>query len=433
MNVDVAVVGGGLAGVAAALRAEACGARVVLVERDAELGGHISAAYVHTLCGLFHSADDGPARYAHPGFPQDFAEAMRLVGAAGAPERAGRVFVLPIYPPRVAPATHALCRAAPGLELCLETRLVDAEIGVGGAELAVVRGGVCRRIVATSVVDASGDALCAALAGAETEEEHAESLQRPSFVFRLAGVECETIEGFGRLRLSHAVAGAARRGALPASCESLLVRRGEARDEVYVTLNLPPFDDLPYAPLDPENVAAHGARGESLAHVLLAFLKEQRPEFEGARLLAMPRRIGVRETRRIAGAVRLEGVDIDEGRRREDEVAQSTWPIELWQDHRRATFRYPQGPASIPLGSLISRSHPHLLAAGRCVAASHDALGALRVLGTSMATGEAAGIAAALAVDRGLCPAAITPDEIRGMIREKKVPAFEKMPSAPTS
>lgn len=416
MNADVAVVGGGLAGLAAGLQAAACGARVVLIERDGALGGHVSAANVHTICGLFHAADEGPPRYAHPGFPMAFAKALRRVGAAAAPERAGRVVVLPIYPPRLAPFARALCEEAPGLELFLDAPLVGATIDEGGGELVISHRGERRVIRTHSVVDASGDAVCAALAGADTVGEVATSLQRPSFIFSLQGVDTAAIEGFGRLRVSHAVAAAARRGALPTSCESLLVRRGKASDEVYVTLNLPIFDDLPYAPLDPDNVDAHTARGRELAEEVLVFLRAERCEFAEARLLAMPARIGVRETQRLAGVLRIEAADIEEGRRREDEVAQSTWPIELWEDHRRAAFRYPRGPASLPLHALVSRSHPRLTAAGRCLSASHAALGALRVLGTAMATGEAAGIAAALAADRDRFPGEIEPGEIRAMI-----------------
>ena len=59
-------------------------------------------------------------------------------------------------------------------------------------------------------------------------------------------------------------------------------------------------------------------------------------------------------------------------------------------------------PASIPLSALVSRTHPRLGAAGRCLSATHGALGALRVIGTAFATGEAIGIAAAIAADRGI-------------------------------
>jgi len=92
------------------------------------------------------------------------------------------------------------------------------------------------------------------------------------------------------------------------------------------------------------------------------------------------------------------------------------WPIELWSDHRRARFSEPKGPCGIPLGALVSRSHPSLGMAGRCLSASHDALGALRVIGTALATGEAIGVAAGLAADAGSSLAAVSPTDVRRAI-----------------
>jgi hypothetical protein len=105
--------------------------------------------------------------------------------------------------------------------------------------------------------------------------------------------------------------------------------------------------------------------------------------------------------------------DVLSGRVRDDEVARSSWPIELWSDHRRARFEYPEAPCSVPLGALVSRSHARLGAAGRCLSASHEALGALRVIGTALATGEAVGIAAALAADTRSTLAEIAAQDVR--------------------
>ena len=81
-------------------------------------------------------------------------------------------------------------------------------------------------------------------------------------------------------------------------------------------------------------------------------------------------------------------------------------------------------PSGIPLAALLSRSHPGLAVAGRCLAADADALGALRVIGTALATGEAAGVAAARAADAGGDLGAVAADEVRQHI-------LERAPSAP--
>jgi hypothetical protein len=70
----------------------------------------------------------------------------------------------------------------------------------------------------------------------------------------------------------------------------------------------------------------------------------------------------------------------------------------------------------VPLGALVSRSHARLGAAGRCLSASHEALGALRVIGSALATGEALGVAAALAADAGTTLADVDPARVRARI-----------------
>jgi hypothetical protein len=400
---DVAVVGGGSAGLAAAISAARIGSRTLLVERSDLLGGNASLAFVHTICGLFAPADAGDASWIHPGFPRRFALGLQSAGAAAAPERAGRVHVLPVWPPRLAAYADRLCAATPGLEVWRRTELVGASIPQDDSGRATLRlrppAGVDVAVGAQVVIDATGDASVAALGGAECASASPAELQIPSFIFRLDGVDTSELAGFARLRVTHALAGAVRSGALPAGCDSVLVRRGEAPDEVYVTLNLPRPTDPPYAPLDPACLAELELRARRDALQIADFLRETRPAFEKCRILAWPQKVGVRETRRLKGLACVTREDVLEGRLRDDEVALSSWPIELWSDHRRARFEYPDAPCSVPLGALLSRSHPRLGAAGRCLSASHEALGALRVIGTALATGEAAGIAAALAAD----------------------------------
>jgi hypothetical protein len=418
---DVAVVGGGSAGVAAAVSAARTGARTLLLERSEILGGNVGNAFVHTICGLYRPVEEGDARYANPGFPQRFAEALRAAGAAGSAERAGKVYVLPIQPPGFAELAAKLCARTPGLAVRTSCDVVSATLAAEGPALQAFSArsqGEEARFTASVLVDASGDASLGWLGGAETAEAAPEELQLPSLIFRMGGVDTSALSGFARLRLSHAIAGAVRSQDLPDGCESVLVRPGSEAGEVYLTLNVPRPEGEAYAPLDPVRLAALEERARASAARVAEFLCRHRPEFARGRIAAWPRRIGVRETRRLVGRVALSRDDVLAGRAREDEVAVSSWPIELWHDHRRAHFEYPAGPCSVPLGALVSRSHPRLGMAGRCLSASHEALGALRVVGTALATGEAVGIAAAMAADAGIALAAVSPLDVRRKILE---------------
>jgi hypothetical protein len=235
---------------------------------------------------------------------------------------------------------------------------------------------------------------------------------------RLEAVADAALEPFARLQLTASVARAASRGELPAECVSRVARPDGRSGSLFLTLTLPPLEGRPFEPLEPAYVEALGARARALAERVVEYLRRAREGFAAARVADWPARVGIRETRRVQGRVVLEREDVLEGRRRDDEVALSSWPIELWEDHRRARYEHPAGPCSVPLGALVSRSHPSLGAAGRCLSASHEAHGALRVIGTALATGEAAGVAAALAADAGVALADVEPARVRARIRD---------------
>lgn len=414
---DVAVIGGGSAGVAAALAAARAGARTVLIEREPALGGNAAHALVHTICGLYLPAESGQAVHAHAGVPREIALAL-----GGEPERAGRVWYLGSPPASLSALYSEKCRAEASLELRLGTSLEAAELAreAGGESVLACReGDGGSELRARVVIDASGDAAAAFLGGAAWEIAPAALLQCASYIFRLEGVGTAALEGFARVRLTTAVAGATRSGALPILAESVVLRACGGPGRVFVTLNVARPAGEAWRPLERDCVAALEADAREAACAIAAFLRETRPEFASSRLAEHPRRIGIRETRRALGPLVLTADDVLTGIRRDDEVALSTWPIELWHDHRRPTFEYPRGACSVPLGALVSRTHPRLGMAGRCVSATHEALGALRVIGTSLATGEAIGRAAAFAADEGVALGAIAPARVREHTRAR--------------
>lgn len=408
----VAVIGGGPAGIAAAIAAAGCGAEVLLIERDTVAGGNVSQALVHTICGLYLPSSTRNPVWAHRGLPRTFAEALHAAGGAGAVDWSGQAGFLAIDPAGF--ADHA-ARALGRVQRWMDATPTAIRLGDDGCELAVERGGArFANVRARFVIDASGDANAAALAGVRTERADNAHLQHASFLFRLDGVDPAAADPMERARTSMAVARAARQGRIPATASSVVLRSALREGSLQVTLNLPKTDGAAFDPLDPAALAGVHAVARADAEAIVAFLVAERGPFAAARVGAWPSRVGIRETRRIRGLTRLEESDVLEGRRRDDEVCVSTWPVELWHHHERLTFRAVAGASSVPLGSLVA-DHPsrRMAMAGRCVSASHEALGALRVIGTAMATGEAAGAAAALAVEASSNLAAVDPAAVR--------------------
>ena len=117
--------------------------------------------------------------------------------------------------------------------------------------------------------------------------------------------------------------------------------------------------------------------------------------------------VGVRETRRILGEYTLTAVDILEGRKFEDVIARGSYPIDIHNPQGKGTILKRLAPGEsydIPLRCLVPLVAENILTAGRCISGTNEALASYRIMPISIATGQAAGICAALSVKGGLPP-----------------------------
>lgn len=401
MRCDVLVVGGGSAGLAAAVAAARSGAHTVLVEWHGTLGGMATLALVHSLCGLYRLRSEPGAVEANPGFATEVAGRLLAIGGAWGPVRMGRLDVLPHRPAAFAQVADEIAGATRNLEVRFHSAVVGAARRERVESVTVSCRGSTEEIAAAAVVDASGDAVLAPLAGVPFEIEPGERLQRPAFVFVLEGVEEGALADDRRLALAHRLASAVRAGELPAGALGAALRPSNRPGEAYVTIDLAGPPGGSYDPTDPRCLSALEVHGRALAAKLARFLAERVGGFARSWIAALPARVGVRESRRIVGERRLETADVERGARFADAVALATWPMEMREQATGARLRFPHDdrPTEIPLGALRARDVPALFVAGRCIAASHEAQASLRVIGTCLATGEAAGLAAALVAD----------------------------------
>lgn len=402
MRCDVLVIGGGSAGLAAAVAAARSGCRTLLVEWHATLGGMATAALVHSVCGLYRLRAEPGAVAANPGFATEVAARLLRAGGARGPLRMGRLDVLPHHPPTFARVADDLATATANLEV----RFHSAAVAVHGRERIEAVELFCRGardvVEPGLVVDASGDAVVVALAGAGFEIEDGRRLQRPAYVFVLGGVAPGALDDGRRLVAAHRIASAVRAGKLPHGALGASLREGVHPGEAYVTVDLEGPPDGDYDPTDPRCLAALEVHGRVLAGALADFVRVQLEGFATSHLAALPARVGVRESRRAACDRRIETADIEGGASFPDAVALATWPMEMRERATGARLRFPRDgrPAQIPLGALRVRGVANLLVAGRCISASHEAQASLRVIGTCLASGEAAGLAAGILAGR---------------------------------
>ena len=377
---DVAVIGGGSAGLCAAVAAARSGARTVLIERFEMLGGMGTLAKVHTFCGLYHPDVSKPPVVVNEGLPEEIEGLMRQRTGV-APVKMGKVYVLPQDPGAFAEIAKELVDAEELLEVWMG---VECEAIARGDGFLLETGVGSLRVKA--VVDASADAVVAELLGEERLSVSAEKNQRSAFVFSLSGVKAEGMEEDFRMKLALGIVRAVAAGELPKEALGTAGRASARAGEIYFTTDL-----------DPASAEELMAVGRGLAEKVTNFLKRNFPEYAEAEGPFCAEQPGVRESYRWEGQYLLTEEDLLKGTEFPDTVAYAGWPMELRETTRGARMRYFEEavPGSIPLRALTSKKVPGVFFAGRCISATHEALASVRVMGTCFATGQAAGRAAA--------------------------------------
>jgi FAD dependent oxidoreductase len=391
---DVTVIGGGTAGLAAALGAARAGARTLLVERLGLLGGMATAGMVGTVCGLYHTRLDGPPELLNDGVAGEVARGLTHYGGES-PVRHGRTLVLPYPPAAFAVLADRLVTRQNELSVGLNTLCVAVHRAgptIDGLSIATVDG---RTDIRTrSLIDTSGDAVAALLAGVATETPHPTERQLPSLVFAWQHVEQAAFDKPAVLGALRDLERAERDGTLPAGASHLSFRRSARPGEVIAKLTI---DHVPGA-ARADDLTAAAIEGRHRIAALGDWMPEHVPAFRHAFVSHVAPQLGVRERRRVIGRSQLTRDDVLGARTRPDSVARAAWPIELWQPGRTgARYEYlPDGATyDIPRGCLEVEGCDNFFVAGRCMSATHEAMGSARVIGTCLAVGEAAGRLAA--------------------------------------
>lgn len=419
--VDVLICGGGPAGIAAAMMAARLGQKTLIVERYGRLGGMAVQALVGPLMGHVQSA---------------WVDLMlEQIG--------GRIVDYEFIDLKYADLLEAA-----GAEILLHTRVVTPLLDgkqVTGARLLTRQGLV--DVPAPVVVDATGDGEIAFAAGAEFDqgrdagpEWSADGLTQPmTIMFRVSGVNhAETMEARGgrnKFRFpdgrswNELTKAANQRGELPESVG--FVRTYLSQREDQRVINATQVNRLDGTNVWDLTRAELEARKQVPS--ILEFLRQNAPGFRDAYVSGMPAVIGVRETRRIRGLAYLTVQDLLAGRETDRAVVRrASFPVDI---HNPSGIGQAQGvseahplgkdpkvqPYGIPYGCLIPRGIGGLLVAGRCISGSHEAMASYRVQVIAMATGVAAGTAAALAAKQQIEPREVDVAKIREVVFREKV------------
>jgi hypothetical protein len=438
MEADIVIVGGGTTGPVAAIAAARRGKKVVLIERFGSLGG------ILTL-GL----NTKPSGAIVGGIPLEIWNLARQAGGAGADYMAttktgGVKIASPTDPEVMKILLTRLCVEA-GVQILFETFVSAPYLEDGAVTGVIIESKSGRQFVGTKVlIDCSADADMAAKANAPFVMGSGESeakMQPVSMYFIMKNVDNKRLAQWAR------------------TCDDVPARAIPSDDrELNYGLWLTGFNGMlrqfqadTGVKLQRENITLKTADGQMYVNAtrvlgvnvfspreftdailecyrqidgVCRFLTERVPGFEHARLGQVSPILGVRETRHILGEYTLTGPDSRGETRFEDSIAADNSALDIHDPKGGDVDFQSMPPYEIPYRCLLPRGVEQMLVAGRCISADHEAHARSRNMPACMATGQAAGIAAAVAVEEGVTVRLVPVGKVQAALHGLGMPLF---------
>jgi hypothetical protein len=388
LRCGVLVVGAGVAGISAAVRAAREGAHTVLIERDGTPGGAVVAGMHRFICGLYANGDDLPEVTLNGGIAAEICTSLRKLAPEKKVQRMGRVHVLPFSTRDLVSTLRLLCEGQRELEVLYATRAVALEMEgnrIGSVSTEGERGRV--EIVPDAVIDCSGDGVVIQMSGAQCHWTPPEQRQLAGFSFRVEGLQDP--DEMLPVRVPYHLARAAGAGRIPHHLRFTTFTPGDDPAEGVCRLAIAQLGGDGDERAREEALLVHRVLSEALA------------AFEGSRIAEMSPRVLDREGPRLRGRYTLTADDVLRAGKFRDGVVKNAWPIELWDPAKGPRLEYlePGEHYEVPLRCLEPEGLENCWSAGRCISATREALGSTRVAGTCIALGDRAGRAAAAALD----------------------------------
>jgi hypothetical protein len=408
IKTDVLVVGGGTAGVIAAIQAARAGCRTTLLECGSQLGGTMTTGGV-SFPGLFHAW----GRQVIGGIGWELvSEAVRLNGDE-MPD-----FTIPFG---TSHSKHQIPINAPLYSLLAEEKCLQAGVAIryyetplninminSGWRVEVVGKGTHIFVDCRQLVDCTGNASVTDLAGYRRVRE--KESQPGSLIFQLEGYDVSSLD-FDDInrRFEDALA----KGK---------IFKTDAYNGIRATLTAMPGTATEHVPkADSSTSELHTLANIEGRKSLLRILRFVRtlPGCENARIKLMNPETAIRETYRIEGEYKITCDDYVSGSLFDDSVSYSYYPIDLHDENGVRPKHLEEGVvATIPLRALIPKGSRNIIVAGRCVSSDRLANSALRVQASCMGMGQAAGAAAAIAFKKNTTPLDIPIKELKDLLRK---------------
>ncbi len=411
IETDVLVIGGGTAGVIAAIQAGRAGVRTMILESGSQLGGTTTTGGV-AFPGIFHAW----GKQIIKGIGWELVNDCVQFDGGSLPDFSMIPDNKTIRHWRHQVAVNGPLYSVLAEEKCLEANVKiryyesPSQITFTDGQWSVITSGkgVRSDISCHQLIDCTGNAFVTSLAGYDVLRET--DTQPGSLIFRIGGYDFEALDLAEIPKRFHGV------------LRSNMIVNQKIVDPSGTIPPHVPYGYVYVPGADSTTSESHttaNLQGRKNVLELLRALKSL-PGCEGVRLLDLKTETAVRETYRIDGEYKVTHLDYVKGKVFEDTISHSFYPIDL---HRQGqsifqVFLEEGVVASIPLRALVPKGSKNLLVAGRCVSSDRLANSALRVQASCMGMGQAAGAAAALASIRGSSPLDISIGDVQALIRD---------------
>ena len=382
---EVLVVGGGVAGIAASIKAAREGASTILIEKNSFPGGTGITGLHRFICGLYANTKDVPDKILNEGIASEICFMLQELAPEKIPLRMGKVYVLPFATSNLMSVIRSLSEKEKQLDIYYNTRAVSAKTK-NNTIVSVTIQNLNKKfdIIPRVVVDCSGDGVIIQKSGARYRVISPDKKQLSGYTFRVKGLE--DVTDILAVKVPYYLSKAAEQKKIPFYLKYTTFVSGDDEDEGYCKLNIPPALTT--------KMEKQAKKDALLVH---NYLSRVLPVFKKSYIVEMSPEVVDREGPLLCGEYTLTADDIINARKFPDGIVKNAWPIELWDQQKGVTYKYlePGENYEIPLRCLVTKDIKNLFCAGRCISVTHEALGSTRVMGTCISLGERAGYEAA--------------------------------------
>lgn len=396
---DVIVCGGGPSGIIAAVAAARNGAKTLLIERYGFVGGMATNALVTPISEFRKNG-----KQIIGGMPYELMMRASRLGGANISFESGNY---PIDDEVFKLAAQQMLLES-GVTLLYHSYFSDCIVTDGHISHVIVQNKAGRVAYEGKVfVDCTGDADVVRAAGYATTKEA--TLQPATLWFQLSGVDTKSLEEQGlfedavndQLPISPVIRRRLcelnQKGEMPLF-GGPWISKGFNEGTVSINLLREPTDAS-----NPEQFTETECNLRKNLFKVVEIMRENFPEFKNCRILKSGAQTGVRETYHIVGMYRLTTDDVIHPKPFPDTIAKGAHVIDIHRpDNVDQELRVLEREYNIPYGIMVPVDSKNIIAAGRSVCADRAAFGTVRVMAVCMAMGQAAGTAAAIAVQKGL-------------------------------